>query len=82
MTIDEMFEAFYSVVSKGNGKEITEMFNEELNKARGDESKLRFLYMSMRKHRVNKMEYENKDIFKHLERIVYDELRMIKDYEE
>lgn len=82
MTIDEIFEVFYSVVKNGSGKEIVDMFNEELNKARGDENKLRFLYLALRKYRVNKMEFEHRDIFKHLEQIVFEEIKLVKGLQE
>lgn len=74
MKHQEMFEAFYSIVSKGTGKECADFFNNQLEKAKGNEEELRFLLNSLRCHHHKGLIFEEADIFKTFENIIREEI--------
>ena len=75
MTEQELFEAFFTVISNGTGRQITDFFNEQLNKAKENEDEMIFLQKSLDIHKQNKMCYESREIFNSLSKIVREELR-------
>ena len=74
MTEQELFEILYSVITQGSGKEIADLFNEQLNKAKRNKDDLEFLKRSIGKYRGVSMVFECEDIFNHLEILVDEEL--------
>ena len=74
MDKQDLFEAFYSVIAHGNGKEIVDFFNEQLDKAKQDKDELKFLFKALQLYKQNDMVYEQKEIFKTFIELVRREL--------
>lgn len=76
--IDELYEAFYSVITNGTGREAVDFFNQQLGNAKDDIDKLRLLNAALRKARFKDMSFEDKQIFKKFTEIVFNEIKIIK----
>lgn len=74
MDKQDLFEAFFSVIEHGNGKEIADFFNEQLNMVKKNEKDLKFLIQSLQLYKQNDMVYEHKEIFKTFIELVRREL--------
>jgi len=77
MDKQDLFEAFFSVIVHGNGKEIADFFNEQLNMGKKSEKDLKFLIQSLQLYRQNDMVYEHKEIFKTFIELARKELEKI-----
>ena len=70
MTEQELFEAFFTVVEKGTGRDVTDFFNEQLNKVKGNKEGVIFLQKSLALYKEHNMCYEHREIFETLKGIV------------
>ena len=77
MDKQDLFEAFFSVIKHGNGKEVADFFNEQLNMGKKNEKDLKFLIQSLQLYRQNDMVYEHKEIFKTFVELARKELEKI-----
>ena len=75
MTEQELFEAFYSVIAHGNGKQIADFLNKQLQMAKKNKDDLIFLHTALNKYRHCDMIYEEKEIFEHVIGIGGEELQ-------
>ena len=79
LTEVDLFEAFYSIIADGTGKQAVDFFNEQLNKCNGKEENLEFLKKALSFNSRYEMTTEVREIFREFNNIVREEIRKTKE---